>query len=143
MSLLDLILGQKLIVISMGAALLLMWGALTIAMVSKARHSRRKPIAADDAAAAEPGAEFDVFAVDDEETDEDEAAAADSTASTLTEEEASGEISSEMQNLLESVFVDEDAQARYAVLLRDTENINAQDLLALTQEVAGMVEEQA
>jgi len=44
-----------------------------------------------------------------------------------------------MQDILSSVFVDEDAQARYAVLLSGLDSIDVSDLLALCQKVAGQL----
>jgi hypothetical protein len=51
----------------------------------------------------------------------------------LTEE---GEVSGEMQSLLSNVFVDEEANARMEVLLSNTVEIEATDLLELCNQVA-------
>lgn len=48
-------------------------------------------------------------------------------------------VSSAMQDLLSSVFTDEEANARYQVLLADSGGISASDVLALCRQIAAQL----
>ncbi|MBZ0296209.1 MAG: hypothetical protein K8L99_26860 [Anaerolineae bacterium] len=148
MSLLELILDQQLIVITLGAAAgLLLIAVLAIvgmrvrALVMRLRAKKSKKKAIEKArrqraiahraaaneevvetAAANKQGEAGSAEADEEDEDEDE------------EEEPA--IPPGMQDILSNVFADDQAASRYEALLKGTEPIDMDELAAFTQQIA-------
>lgn len=168
MSLIDLILGQKGILISLGLAFLLLFVALLLGATgrlraSSAKRKRRKAKQAAMVAAqvtqldqssqanAPITAKAHVQPISDITPTPSHTPTPSQVASTAgavkatpvtstvvtapPEGQVEGQLSGAMQDILSSVFVDEDAVARYEVLLRDLDNIEISDLLTLCQQV--------
>lgn len=84
--------------------------------------------------AAPPVSEAEIKENVDEEDDPEDDPEEDSE-----ETEDSEEVSSEMMDLLNDVFVDEESLQRIKVLLQDSEDITAAELLTMTKNVAELV----
>jgi hypothetical protein len=159
MSLLDIILGQKIILLTLGIALVPLLAAVLLSLIAHLRRHQTKRAARRKLAAALRSQVADNRRQTVPESDPEgaiEAAPAHSEQSTAPrqtaestsqpdEEESEpdeeteaveGEVvSSAMQDLLTSVFGEDDAHAQYEVLLEGLEPVSAADLAALSQEL--------
>ncbi len=174
MSLIDLILGQKIILLSAGFAVLVLLAAITLALVARIRRrsalkARQKALAAQTAveeddgdvavtavraqaaprrqqaetprrAAAQPAAPVTSAAVQPGQPPKPSvsfkpAQQPQETQSTTQEPETS----SAMQDLLSSVFQDDEALERFQVLLRGLDTVNINELESLCNTVANQL----
>jgi hypothetical protein len=141
MSLLELILQQRLILASIGFAAALMAMALLLLIVIRMRKFAAKRAVQRQA--------IDVVTADEEVTSPAPMITTVSKAvvnlpskptpvigaATTTSTQQEAEPDKAMQDLLNSVFVDEEALERYQVLLKGTSDIDIQDLATLSQNI--------
>ena len=150
MNLLNTLLDQPVILVTLGLAWLIFVIAITIQFVQLIRarlrlRQRRQAVEAARQtvlrrARAKALAEMRAQA-DGNNGASDEAAGQDSVATleqvnALTDAPTEPEVSTEMQSLLSDVFVDETAAARYAILIDGLEEVDAQDLSRALHAVA-------
>lgn len=156
MSLIDLILQESLILLVFGMALFLLLSAVSLVLMARWRQARvrrarrqaaqQTQLHLDLAKLAEVEAAA-LAAADADNTDDgadnadntenaEEAVAAAAEATETSSQAQSDKPASAMQDLLTSIFADDQKADRYAVLLKDTEQIEIDDLLNLTQRVA-------
>lgn len=164
MSLFDLILEQQIILVSIILALVPLLAALILLVLSRMRKLRARRAAekqADLAAAKQSGRrrrrgaaavseiavepqpvgaaaayEASTEAYDEDEEDEEDPEAEEDEEGGIDPESL---VASEMQSLLEDVFFDEEAFARYEVLLDGKDNVDIQALASLAEEVAAQL----
>lgn len=138
MSLLELILEQQLILISLGVVVvplllaLLLWLVGLVRRVLQNRRTAATPVEEEATPAPVTASVEDVFTDDEEDTD-DEAEVTDD------EEPEEDPKASAMQDILSSVFVDEEADAHYAALMDGLDPAELDDIRALADELSGQM----